>query len=79
MIIMSTVTIEEAKAHLGELIERLQPGEEILITDHGQPLAQVRKADRTSWPCKAGSYRRAEFWMASDFDAPLDDFKEYME
>ena len=76
---MSTVPIEEAKARLDELIARLQPGEEILITDKGQPLAQVKKADRTSWPCKAGSYRKAEFWMAPDFDAPLEDFKEYME
>jgi prevent-host-death family protein len=79
MIAMSTVPIEEAKARLGELIARLQPGEEILITDKGQPLAQVKKADRTSWPCKAGSYRKAEFWMAPDFDTPLEDFKEYME
>jgi prevent-host-death family protein len=76
---MSSIPIEEARAHLDELIARLQPGEEILITDKGQPLAQVKKADRTSWPCKAGSYRKAEFWMAPDFDAPLEDFKEYME
>ncbi len=76
---MSTVTLEEAKARLDELIARLQPGEEILITEHEKPLAQVKKAERTSWPCKAGSYRKAEFWMAPDFDAPLDDFKEYME
>jgi prevent-host-death family protein len=76
---MPTVTIEEAKANLETLIEQLQPGEEILITDHGQPLAQVKKAEQTSWACKAGSYRKDEFWMASDFDAPLDDFKEYME
>jgi len=73
---MSTVTLEEAQAHLSELIERLHPGEEILITDQGQPLAQVKRAERSSWPCKAGSYRKDEFWMAPDFDAPLDDFKE---
>ncbi len=76
---MSTVTLEEAKARLDELIARLQPGEEILITEHGKPLAQVKKAESTSWPCNAGSYRKAEFWMAPDFDAPLDDIKEYME
>ena len=29
---MSTVTLEEAQAHLPQLIERLQPGEEIVIT-----------------------------------------------
>jgi antitoxin (DNA-binding transcriptional repressor) of toxin-antitoxin stability system len=76
---MSTVTIEEARAHLDELIAGLRPGEEILITDQGQPLAQVKKAERRSWPCKAGSYRKAEFWMAPDFDEPLEDFEEYME
>ena len=76
---MTTVTLEEAQAKLPEIIERLIPGEEITITDHGQPLAQVKRAERTSWPCKAGSYRKAEFWMAPDFDAPLEEFREYME
>ncbi|MGO9466430.1 MAG: type II toxin-antitoxin system Phd/YefM family antitoxin [Isosphaeraceae bacterium] len=76
---MPTATLEEAKAHLDELIANLQPGEEILITHQGNPLAQVKKVARTSWPCEAGSYRKAEFWMAPDFDSPLDDFKEYME
>ena len=75
---MPTVTLADAQAHLAELIEQLQPGEEITITDHGKPLAQVKKAERTSWPCKAGSYKKAEFWMAPDFDAPLDEFEEYM-
>ncbi len=76
---MPVVTLEDAQARLPELIEQLHPGEEILITDQGRPLAQIKKVERTSWPCKAGSYRKAEFWMAPDFDAPLDDFKEYME
>ncbi len=30
---MSTVTLEEAKARLEELIEHLEPGEEFLIMD----------------------------------------------
>jgi antitoxin (DNA-binding transcriptional repressor) of toxin-antitoxin stability system len=76
---MPIVTLEEAQARLPELIEQLNPGEEFLIMDQGHPLAQVRKAERTSWPSKAGCYRKSEFWMAPDFDAPLEDFKEYME
>ena len=75
---MSTVTLEEAQARLPELLGQLQAGEEMIITDHGHPLAQVKKAERTSWPCKAGS-ARGKVWMAPDFDAPLEDFKEYME
>ncbi len=76
---MSNVTLAEAQAHLPQLLAQLQPGEALTITDQGQPLAQVKKAERTSWPCQAGSYRKAEFWMAPDFDAPLEEFKEYME
>ena len=76
---MSSVTLEEAQANLAQLLQRLQPGEEITITDHGQPMAQVKKAERNSWPCKAGSYRKDDFWMAPDFDAPLEEFRENME
>jgi antitoxin (DNA-binding transcriptional repressor) of toxin-antitoxin stability system len=77
--LMPSVTLEDAQARLPQLLSELQPGEEMTITAHGQPLARVRKAERTSWACKAGCYRKAEFWMAPDFDAPLDEFKEYME
>lgn len=76
---MPAVTLEEVQGRLPELIEQLRPGEEMTITDRGQPLAHLKKAERTSWPCKAGSYRKAEFWMAPDFDAPLDDFTDYLE
>jgi antitoxin (DNA-binding transcriptional repressor) of toxin-antitoxin stability system len=76
---MTSVTIQEAQAKLPEIVRRLQPGEEITITDHEQPLAQVRKARRTSWPCKAGSAKDRILWIAPDFDAPLDEFREYME
>lgn len=76
---MSSVTLEEAQARLPELLGRLQPGEELTITEHGHPVAHVKKAERTSWPCTAGCYQKAEFRMAPDFDAPLDDFREYME
>jgi prevent-host-death family protein len=76
---MSSVTLEEAQARLSQLLENLQPGEEITITDRGQPLAQLKKAEPTSWPSMAGCYKKAEFHMAPDFDAPLEEFKEYME
>lgn len=76
---MLSVTLQEAQAHLPELLEKLRPGGEMTITDYGQPLAQVKKVERTSWPCKAGSYRKVEFRMAPDFDAPLEEFEEYTE
>ena len=76
---MNTVTIEEAQAKLPELIEHLQAGEEMTITDQGKPLARVKKTERTSWPCQAGTAKDKILWIAPDFDAPLEEFKEYME
>src|SRR5437870_2339612 len=76
--IMTNVTIEEAQAKLPELIEGLTPGDAVVITRDGHPWAQVTKTGKTSWPCRAGSYSKSEFWMAPDFEAPLDDFQEYM-
>ena len=73
---MNGVTLDEAHSSLPDLLGRLQPGEEIMIFENGRPLAQVKKAAATSWPCKVGSYKKADFWMAADFDAPLDDFRE---
>ncbi len=75
---MATVTLQEAQARLPELLDELQPGEEMTIIDHGKPLARLKKAERTSWPCRAGS-ARGRVWMSPDFDAPLEDFKEFME
>ena len=76
---MSTVTLEEAQAHLGDLILRLTPGEEVLIAQQGQPVAKLVRSERTSWPCRAGSAKDKILWIAPDFDAPLADFQEYME
>jgi antitoxin (DNA-binding transcriptional repressor) of toxin-antitoxin stability system len=76
---MSTVTLEEAQARLGELISRLSPGEEVLIAQQGQPVAKLVRSQRATWPCQAGSAKDKILWIAPDFDAPLEDFREYME
>lgn len=72
---MNPVTIQDAQATLPELIAHLRPGEELTITDCGQPLAHVKKVERTSWPCRAGCYQKDDFRMAPDFNAPLKDFR----
>lgn len=76
---MTTIELDQVSEILPDLLKRLPPGEEITITSQGFPVAQVKMSQRQSWPSKAGSYKKPEFWMAPDFDAPLDDFKEYMD
>ena len=76
---MASITLEEAQANLRELLDRMQPGNEVTITWQNQPLARLQKSERSSGPGRAGCYQKLDFWMAADFDAPLEEFKEYME
>jgi antitoxin (DNA-binding transcriptional repressor) of toxin-antitoxin stability system len=75
---MPTLTLDEAQAHLREIVAGLQPGEEVVLTDNGQPLAKLVKTGRTRWPCNAGSAQDKILWIAPDFDASLEEFTEYM-
>jgi prevent-host-death family protein len=38
---MTTCTVAEAKAHLSELLARVEGGEELLITRRGRPVANL--------------------------------------
>jgi antitoxin (DNA-binding transcriptional repressor) of toxin-antitoxin stability system len=76
---MSVISLAEAQSRLAELIADLQPGEELVIGQNGTPLATLIRYPRTSWPSQPGSAKHLPHWMAPDFDAPLDDFREYME
>jgi antitoxin (DNA-binding transcriptional repressor) of toxin-antitoxin stability system len=76
---MQTVTLQEAQSHLPDLIHNLSPGDELVITENNQPVARLSRSEpKAQWPCKAGS-AKGKIWMAPDFDAPLEEFKEYME
>ena len=62
-----------------ELVAGMVPGDELVLTTNGEPVAVVTRPPRTSWPCQPGTAKDRAFWMAPDFDAPLKDFAEYME
>ena len=69
---MATVNLDDAKAHLGEIISGLNPGEQLVIVNEGEPLAMLIRSRPKQWPCAAGSAKDSKHWMAPDFDAPLD-------
>ncbi len=77
---MPTVTLEEAQARLPELIEKLQPGEAIIITRDQEPIARVTGAgSRPGSKRQLGTMKGTVLSITTDFDAPLDDFRESME
>ena len=77
---MASVTLQEAQARLSELIQSLQPGEELFITDHQATIARLSaEPARPRRPRRPGVLRGTVLHIAPDFDAPLEDFREYME
>jgi antitoxin (DNA-binding transcriptional repressor) of toxin-antitoxin stability system len=76
---MPTVNLEDAQAHLPQILAGLNPGELLVITQNGEPLATLTRSRLKQWPCRAGSAKNIAHWMAPDFDAPLEEFREYME
>jgi prevent-host-death family protein len=76
---MSTITLEDAQARLPKLIEQLRPGEEIVITRDQKPVARLVAAAKAPPRRQLGTLKGSVQYMAPDFDAPLEEFKEYME
>ncbi len=75
---MSTVTIEEAKVTLSDLIHRLVPGEEVVITENNRAVARlVPAAAPDVTPRKFGTLKGTVLSM-EHFDDPLEEFEEYM-
>jgi len=76
--LMSMVTLEEAQARLSELIHHLRADEEVVIIENSQPVARLIMIQPSRAPRKLGTLQGTVLNMAPDFDAPLEDFKEYM-
>ena len=74
----ATVTLKEAQSHLEELISKLSPGEEVIITNNQQPIAKLT-GQRVSMgrPRQPGS-AKGKLTILADDNEHLVDFKEYM-
>jgi prevent-host-death family protein len=73
---VEVINVYEAKTRLSELIRDALAGKTVIISRHGVPMIQLV-------PVRAdGLKREMGFFSGSvkveeDFDAPLDDFKDY--
>jgi antitoxin (DNA-binding transcriptional repressor) of toxin-antitoxin stability system len=76
---MQTVTLEEAEGHLAEIIEKLSPGEEAILTRENKPVATIRA---TPTPAQIvpqlGTMKGTILYIAPDFDDIPDGFEEYL-
>lgn len=75
---MQTVALEKAQATLADLVQQVAKGEEFTITQNGQAKAMLCAVSlRRRQQARAGSLP-GKIWLSPDFDAPPDDFKDYM-
>lgn len=69
-----TLQLAEAKTHFSEIVQKAMLGELIVVTKENRPVVRIvaiKPAQRVPGTGKG-------VWMAPDFDAPLEDFEEYM-
>lgn len=61
-----TVDLNHAQAHLRELIQRVNAGVHVVLSENDKPVAQIVPLERRIPGLHAGSIRTSD-----DFDAPL--------
>lgn len=73
----TVINMHEAKSNLSRLVKRAAAGEDILIANHGSPIAMLSKIPsehkKLPWDIFKGKME-----MAEDFDEPMDEFKDYL-
>ncbi|MBF0310940.1 MAG: DUF2281 domain-containing protein [Magnetococcales bacterium] len=75
---MAFIDIRETEGPFSELIRKVAGGEEIVFIDGDGPVARLIAATPANKTRQPGSAKGKILYMAPDFDAPLEDFKEYM-
>ncbi|MDF1579010.1 MAG: type II toxin-antitoxin system Phd/YefM family antitoxin [Desulfobulbales bacterium] len=75
---MTQLNIAQAKAHFSELIQKAMLGEEVIIAKDHRPLVKIVPLPQSQKQRNPGSGAGQLKYMAEDFDAPLEDFEEYM-
>jgi len=74
---MATVTIQEAQAKLPDLIHKLTPGDEVVITENDQPVAKL-VAPPAQKPRPLPGRGKGMLTILAEDEEHLEDFKEYM-
>lgn len=74
---MLTIPLEEAQAKLAELIDRLTPGEEVVLTRGDRPVARLVGL-AADWGRPVPGRGKGMLTVLADDDEHLKDFAEYL-
>jgi len=73
----SVVNMHKAKSSLSELVRQVEAGEDVLIARNGVPVARLTRITAAKPKLLWGIFKW-KMWMSDDFDAPLEEFKDYI-
>lgn len=74
---MSKFNIAEAKSRFSELVQKAMMGEEVIIAKDNKPVLKLVPLERPARPRVSGSGRGQILYMAPDFDATPEEFRDY--
>ncbi len=74
---MTVLSLEEAQARLPDLIHRLMPGEEVVITEDNLPVAKLVFPSAED-PRPIPGRGKGNLTILAEDDEHLEDFREYM-
>ncbi|HET6762392.1 MAG TPA: type II toxin-antitoxin system prevent-host-death family antitoxin [Longimicrobiaceae bacterium] len=72
------VELADGGADLEKLVREVSAGAEVLITRDGHPVARLVSIPTTGGNDRVPGSAKGLFTVPDDFDAPLDDFADYM-
>lgn len=81
---MTILNTDHISPDVAEALQRALAGEEIVLSHQGKPYAKITKVVKVEEQVvprkkrRAGTMKGLVKYMADDFNAPLDDFKDYM-
>ena len=70
---MAQYNIASAKARFSELVQKAMLGEEVIVSKENKAVVKIVPIK----PPKRKPGTGKGIWMATDFDEPLEDFKDY--
>jgi len=75
---MSKFNITEAKTHFSKLVQKVILGEEVIISKDHKAALKLVPLDKPKRPRKPGSSKGQILYVAPDFDATPEGFKDYV-
>jgi antitoxin (DNA-binding transcriptional repressor) of toxin-antitoxin stability system len=75
---MHQVDISQATNSPETLFQTVLDGNEVVITQDNEPILKIVRVNQPKKRRRSGS-AKGLIWMSDDFDAPLEELREYME